>query len=48
MRSGGGRNDLAVSTAWPTSRRLTCGMGTRGMEIFGIEIFGIEIFGGRT
>jgi hypothetical protein len=40
MRSGGGRNDLAVSTAWPTSCRLTCGMGMCGMEMFGMEMFG--------
>jgi hypothetical protein len=40
MRSGGGRNDLAVSTAWPTSCRLTCGMGMFGMEMFGMEMFG--------
>jgi hypothetical protein len=48
MRSGGGRNDLAASTAWPTSCRLTCGMGICGMETFGMEMFGMEMFGRRT
>ncbi|GII32753.1 hypothetical protein Pmi06nite_61950 [Planotetraspora mira] len=35
MRSGGGRNVRAMSTACPTSRLLMCGMSMWGIRISG-------------